>query len=138
MAALTADRFPFKQRSTGRTFVGDVKAGVVIFLNALVAVDANGWTVPASDTAGLVVTGVALESVDNTLGANGARTVEIVTGVFKFNNAGNAIVQASKHRPCMVADDNSVTTAAVAANDIKAGTVDAIDSDGVWVRVAPE
>jgi hypothetical protein len=138
MAALTADRFPFKSRSTWRSFVGDVKAATIIWLHALVAVDANGWIVPASDTAGLTVVGVAVESVDNSLGANGAKGVEILTGVFKFNNAGGAIVQASKHKPCFVADDNSVTTAAVAANDIKAGTVDAIDTDGVWVRVAPE
>jgi hypothetical protein len=138
MPALTADRANFRQRTTWRSFGGAVKGGVVVYFGALLAVDVNGWIVPASDTGGLKVVGVALESVDNTTGANGAKTVQILTGVFKFNNAGNAVTQTSMHKDVFVADDNSVTTAAVAAADVKAGTLDAIDTDGVWVRVAPE
>jgi hypothetical protein len=138
MPALTADRANFRQRTTWRSFVGSVRAGVVIYFGALLAVDANGWIIPATDTAGLKVVGVAIESVDNATGANGAKTVQVLTGVFKFNNAGNAVTQASMHKDVFVADDNAVTTAAGAAADIKAGTLDAIDPDGVWVRVAPE
>jgi len=138
MAALTGDRTDFSQRATWRTFTGDVKGGVILYFGALLAVDANGWIVPASDTAGLKVVGVAFESVDNSNGVNGAKTVQIATGVFRFANAGGAVTQSNRHRDVYVADDNSVTTAGVAANDIKAGTVDEFTASVVWVRVAPE
>lgn len=137
MAAATADR-KTRHRHTGRSFLGDLKTNVKIYLGTLVAKDANGWVLPAADVAAQVVVGVAQETVDNTGGANGAKKVQILTGVFEFTNAGGAIVQASKHGPCYVNDDNSVTTAAVAAQDIKAGTVDDFDATNVWVRIAPE
>jgi hypothetical protein len=58
--------------------------------------------------------------------------------VFEFANAGGAIVQASKHGLCYVADDQSVTTAAVAANDVVAGVVESFTATTVMVYVAPE
>lgn len=137
MTALAADR-KTRSKTTGRSFTGDVAATTVIYKGAMVARNAAGYIVPASDTANLTVVGVAMEKVDNSAGANGAKTVNIETGVFEFGNAGGAIVQASKHTACYVSDDNSVTTAAVAASDIKAGTVDAFTTTTVWVRIAPE
>lgn len=136
MAAATADR-KTSARSTGRTFTADLAAATKIWLGTLVAVNAAGYAVPASDTAALKVIGVALSTVDNT-GAAGAKSITVETGVFKLVNLATAIVQASKHKLCYVGDDQSVTTAAVAANDVVAGIVDAIDTDGVWVYVAPE
>jgi hypothetical protein len=137
MAALAADRVT-RSKSIGRGFTGDVAATKIIYKGALVAKNATGYIVPAADTAGLVVVGVAMAYVDNSAGADGAKKVNIQTGVFEFDNEGGAIVQASKHALCYVAFDNSVTTAAVAANDIKAGTVDDFTTTKVWVRIAPE
>lgn len=137
MAALTADRNT-RIRTGGayRTGVGDVAAATKIYKGALIAKNAAGYVVPASDTAGLKVIGVAEEQVDNTAGANGAKTVPYLTGCdVELNNAGGAIVQASKHATCVVSDDNSVTTAAVAANDIVAGTVSEFTTTKVWVYV---
>lgn len=134
MAALTADR-KMLSRYTGRSFVGDVAAATVIYGGSMVAKNAAGHIVPASDTAALVVVGVAQEKVDNSAGAAAAKTVQILTGVFTFLNAGGAIVQAGKHANCYVADDQSVTTAAVAANDIVAGTVDAFTATTVDVAI---
>ncbi len=53
----------------------------------------------------------------------------------ELDNAGGAIVQAGKHVACYVADDSSVTTAAVAANDVLAGYVTDFTATKVWVYV---
>lgn len=135
MAALAKDRNT-RTRGVGQRGVGDVAAATKIYKGALIAKNAAGYIVPASDTAALVVIGVAEAQVDNTAGGNGALTVPYVTGLcVELNNAGGAIVQASKHLTCYVADDNSVTTAAVAANDIKVGQVREFTTALVWVYV---
>lgn len=137
MAALTADA---ERNNTGitRLIVGDVATNVVIYRHALVAKNAAGYIVPASDTANLKVVGVAVYKVDTTGVANGVRKVEIATGVFEFANLAGAIVQAGKHALCYVGDDNSVTTAAAATNDVVAGVVESFTTSSVFVRVGPE
>lgn len=134
MAALTADR-KMISRYTARSFRGDVAAATTIYAGAMVAKNASGYIVPAADTAGLVVVGVAQEQVDNADGDDGDLTVEILTGVFQMVNAGGAIVQAGKHATCYVADDQSVSTAAAMTNDIAAGTVDAFTTTTVDVAI---
>jgi hypothetical protein len=69
-------------------------------------------------------------------GAAGDQELTVLTGIrTNLNNAGNAVTIAAMGRPVYVADDNSVTTAAVATNDAMVGVVDCIDSDGVWVFI---
>ena len=137
MTALAADRVT-RSKSVGRAFTGDVAATTIIYKGALVARNAAGYIVPASDTAGLTVVGVAMEKVDNSAGAAGAKTVNIQTGVFEFVNGAGAVVQANKHATCTVLDDQTCSIAATTANDIKAGTVDSFTATTVWLRVAPE
>lgn len=137
MAAATQDRI-IRTKWTGRTFAGKVAAATIIYAGTLVAKNAAGNIVPASDTAALKVVGYSLEKVDNSDGAAGDLKVQIQEGVIELDNAGGAIVQASQHGLCYVADDQSVTTAAVAANDIVAGIVDDFTATKVWVRVGPE
>lgn len=136
MAALTKDR---KYNTTGirRSFVGAVAAATIIYAGALVAKNAAGYIVPASDTAALKVVGVALEQVDNSAGANGAKSVSLGTGVFEFVNAAGAIVQAGAHGLCYAADDQSVSTAAAMVNDVIAGLVIAFTTTTVLVDVDP-
>lgn len=136
MAALTAERNTrTKATAAVRTNSGGVAAATTIWLGALIAVNAAGFIVPASDTAALKVVGIANETVVNA-GAAGAKSVVYQTGlVVELENAGGAIVQASMHRTCVVADDQSVTTAAVATNDIVAGVVQGFTSTKVWVYV---
>lgn len=136
MAALTKDR---KINTTGvrRSLTGAVAASTTIYLGALLAVNASGYLVPASDAAAIKVVGVALEAVDNAAGANGAKQVNYGTGVFEFENAGGAIVQASYQRLCYVADDQSVSTAAAMTNDVVAGLVLSFTTTKVLVDVDP-
>jgi len=137
MAALTKDKSTrFRATAAARTNVGDVATATTIYKGALIAKNAAGYVVPASDTAGLTVIGIAEETVVNA-GANGAKTVKYITNVAaEFVNAGGAIVQASKHGTCVVADDQSVTTAAVGVNDIVAGRVMEFTTTTVWVFVS--
>jgi hypothetical protein len=129
MAALTKDRNTVSAWK-GRRISLKVKANAVIYKGAMVAVDATGFAVPAADTAGLKVMGVAQDSVNNTGGADGAVSVDVDKGVFLVNNNGtNAVVQATVGSDCQVADDNTVR-ASGAANNIVAGVVDFIDATG--------
>lgn len=137
MAALTKDRKIKLQGDIRRTFTGKVAATTTIYLGALLARDANGYIVPAADTAGLKVIGFALEAVDNSAGAAGAKTVQIGTGVLEVDNAAGAIVQAGQHNLCYVADDQSVSTAAAMTNDVVAGLVVAFTTTKVMVDVDP-
>ncbi len=135
--ALAADR-QTRVRAGGATRyrTGKLAAAAVIYDGALIAKNAAGNIVPASDTAALKVVGVAQAFADNSAGIAGAVTVPYVTGVeAEFDNAGGAIVLASSHSPCYVADDLSVTTSAVAANDIVAGVVAEYSATKVWVFV---
>jgi hypothetical protein len=138
MAALTKDKNIRTRASAAiRRGVAEAAANAVIFAGALIAKNAAGHVVPASDTAALVVIGVAEENVNNTGGAAAAKTVKYMTDVeLEVENAGGAIVQASKYGPAYVADDQSVTTAAVAANDIVAGQVREFTATKVWLYVS--
>lgn len=124
-------------RSTGRLVPLKVAADVVIFMGAMVAVNAAGYAVPAEDTAGLVVIGVAQQFVDNLGGGDGGQTVRVQKGVFGLpNSAVNAVTQADVGRDAYVEDDGTVANDGV-TNGIVAGVVDELGSDGlVYVHFA--
>lgn len=138
MAALTKDKVvKIRSSAATRRGVGEVAANAIIFAGAAIAKNAAGFVVPASDTAALGVIGIAEEKVDATGAANGAKTVKYMTDVeVEMENAGGAIVQASKYGPCYVADDQSVTTAAIAVNDIVMGQVREFTTTKVCVYVS--
>jgi hypothetical protein len=116
----------------GDTVALPVKAAISIFAGTLVAIDAAGWAVPASDTANLKVVGRCREAVDNSAGANGDLKVVVEKGVFHFSNSGSsAVAQANVGATCVVEDDNTV--ALDTTNDIVAGLVVEVDANGVWV-----
>lgn len=138
MAALTADR-KYMIRATGgqRIDTHPVGATQMIWNGAIVAVNATGFIVRASDATGLVVWGIAQSRVDNTTGADGDKEVAVLTGVrVLVDNAGNAVTRANSFgRKVYIADDHSITTAAVATNDLLCGVLDCIDTDGTWVFI---
>ena len=142
--ALTAERNTVS-RSLGILLALLVGATRKIYGGALVAVGADGYARPASDTAGLVVMGrmggqktpPIGSTVDNTNGADGALTAEVQQGVFKWkNSAGHAVAQAHVGHVCYVEDDQTVASAS--NNSIVAGIVTEIDADGgIWVATYP-
>ncbi|HWU91600.1 MAG TPA: hypothetical protein VN253_30240 [Kofleriaceae bacterium] len=137
MTALTKDRATRTRASAAaRRGVGDLAADAVIYCGALIAKNAAGNIVPADDAAALKVVGIAEAFADNTDGSAGDVTVPYMTGlIVELENDGGTIVQAGKHEPCYVADDQSVTTAAAATNDILAGLVVEFTTTKVWVYV---
>ncbi len=72
---------------------------------------------------GLIVVGVADETVDNSSGANGAATVKLrrKRGFLFKNSATAAVTQASVGSNVYVEDDETVALAAGPDNDIVAG-----------------
>lgn len=114
-----------------------VLASTTIFAGAIVALDAAGFAIPATDTAGLVIVGRARDKVDNSAGGNGDEDVIAEKGVFLYNNdSGSPVVQADVGRPALVEDDNSFATSTV--NSISAGQIRELepDTNQVWVAVA--
>jgi predicted RecA/RadA family phage recombinase len=118
MATLTQDRAtPYRE---GIEIEFRVAAATKIYAGSLVCANSQGFAVPAADTAGLRFLGVALEQVDNSSGANGAKVVRLRrTGVFEFNAA--SITQAMVGDPMYIKDDNTFADAAGTTNDVKAG-----------------
>lgn len=118
MTALTRDRVTSYREGVEMDF--PVAAGTKIFAGSLVCVNADGFAVPAADTSGYVFVGVALEQVDNSAGANGAKSLRVRReGVFEFDAA--SITQAMVGDPMYVVDDHTFDDAAGPTNDIKVG-----------------
>lgn len=111
-----------------------MKANAVIYKGGLVAVDSTGYAVPAADTAGHKVVGVAVTGVDNTGGANGAKTVDVHVGdLFKFTTSG--ATQAWKEQIVYVVNDDAVALTDP-GNSVKAGIVKRYESTTVvWIWV---
>ncbi|MDD2904280.1 MAG: hypothetical protein PHU44_17780 [Syntrophales bacterium] len=120
MAALTKDRAtPYRE---GIEVEYPVAASTKIYAGSLVCANATGYAVPAADTAGLRLAGVALEQVDNSTGADGAKNVRVRRhGVFEFDAA--SITQAMVGDPMYAVDDHTFDDAAGPTNDIKVGVL---------------
>lgn len=135
MAALTADRnTPLKD---GELIPTPVAANAKIFGGALVVANATGFAAPGSVATTLTALGRAESFVDNTGGADGAKTVLVRRkSAFKFANHGaDLIVQADTGKTCYVVDDQTVAKTNGGATRSAAGRILAIEADGVWVEI---
>lgn len=106
-----------------------VEAGNIVAL-------ASGYALHAADTAGHLVVGVAQETIDNSGGDAGDLSVLVRRKkVFKFaNSSTNALVQANVGTAAYIEDSVTVCNSS-ATNDVIAGEVIAVESDGVYVMV---
>lgn len=134
--ALAADRNTPMQ--DGELIGVPVASNAKIYAGALVVANATGYAAPGSAAFNLVYLGRAEEFVDNTGGADGAKTALVRRGkAFKFkNSAADAVTQAELGRACYVADDETVAKTSGGARSV-AGIVVGVESDGVWVADAP-
>lgn len=113
----------------GRKAKIPVKGSTHIYAGALVCVvQATGFLVPASDTAGLVSAGVALEDVNNT-GADGALEClcEVPLGWVITKTTGTA---PKYGETVCFSDDETVALAATTTNDITAGKARGVPASG--------
>lgn len=104
-------------------------AGEVIQQGWLVSVWTNGLAYGAGDYADHTVVGVAMGSA-----AIGA-TVDARGGIFRYENKGVFGDKDIGSYAYMWTNSThySVGTAAVATEDVKAGTIVDVDADGVWI-----
>lgn len=111
MANLTADKKSV--RKDGTVFTHPAAASTVIYVGALVAVNANGYAVPAADDATQRFLGKADRRADNSSGANGAIFAEgHREGVFEFDGPG--FTPADTGVDLYVIDDHTVGRGVVA------------------------
>jgi hypothetical protein len=116
-----------------------VATNVVIFQGGLVCTNASGYGTPGAVATTLIAVGRAEETVNNNPGSNGAKSVRVKRGVFKFKNstAGDAIVQADLFKDVYVVDDETVAKTNGTNTRSVAGKCVGIDPDGVWVSIKP-
>lgn len=136
MVALTEGR---TTRSRELRYVSrQVLANAKIFAGALVALTAAGYATPGAVSTTLKKPGRARDTVDNTGGANGAKTVEIEYGCFAYANsaAGDAITIADIGASAYIVDDQTVAKTNGGGTRSVAGEIVDVDSAGVWVKFA--
>ena len=106
----------------------EIASGSTIVSGNLVALNAEGKAVPAADTAGLRVIGVAESARDG--------MVEVEDGVFSFvNDTTHALTRADRGKVAYVKDKNTV--ASTGTNLIPAGIVVDVCGDEVYLDVTP-
>lgn len=127
MTALSANRntTEISCNATNLTRRYVVKASNTIYAGSLVAIDATGYAVPASDASGLLVVGRAENY------AEAGESVNCKSGVFLFTNSGsNALADATHlNNLCYVEDDQTVGSSG-GSNNIKAGVFRGVDPSG--------
>ncbi len=105
-----------------------------LFAGSIAVINASGYIQPGTIATGLIAAGRADEQVDNTTGADGAVSANVIRNkAFKWDNAGD-IVQADVGKKAYITDDQTVT--AVSSGKSVLGTITDVDSDGVWVFVS--
>lgn len=109
-----------------------VAAGKRITEAAMVAINADGYAVPASKTSGLIVAGCAMRFTDNVSGSDGDVTVPVRRGAFVWDNDGS-IKKTDLLKDAYVSDEKTVTITADSSS--RAGTILAVDTDGVTVEM---
>jgi hypothetical protein len=140
MAATTLDRNTAR-KYVERTVAEDalLAATTTIPAGALVATNANGELIHATDAAGATVIGRAPRRMVNAGGAAAKITPKAYAeaGIFKYGTTGgSAIVAGDIGKNSFVLDNQTVVKTGGTTNAIVAGVVDSIDPDGgIWVKV---
>lgn len=110
-------------------------SNIKVFKGANVSFNTSGYAKLAADTASEKFAGVAYETVDNSGGSAGDKSVRIFTsGVFSM--ACSSATQAWVGQTVYAVDDNVVALAATTTNDIPVGTVVAyVSATEVLVKI---
>lgn len=130
MPATAAINTPARQ---GKTVLLALAANAVIFQGTQVARNAAGFAVPAADAANLKVQGIAQETVDNTGGANGAKSVNVEKGVYGLANSATDPVSVADLGNTVYIEDDATIRKATGVNSVKAGKLIDLSDGKVWV-----
>jgi len=116
-----------------------IAASVHAFAGAIAVLNASGFVEPATTATGKIAVGRFNRELDNTSGTNGADTIVVERGCFRFANsaAADEIALTDVGQLCYLVDDQTVAlTDDTGARSI-AGIIDHVDENGVWVMIDP-
>ncbi|MGL5344844.1 MAG: hypothetical protein ACRC9O_09615 [Plesiomonas sp.] len=119
----------------GELFPVPCERAVVIGAGNVVCVNADGYAIPGGKGAGYRVVGVSDDAVDNSIGAQGERSILVrrAKAFYLDNSATAPITQADVGKPCYLQDSVTVTQSD-ADNAPLAGRVLTVSADeGVQV-----
>ena len=109
-------------------------ASVIVYQGSLVVLE-NGNATPGKTATGLKGLGRARETVDNSAGAAGDKSVEVEKGVFLFANDGtDTCTAADIGGQAYAVDDQTVANTDGTATRSAIGEIFDVDSSGVWVK----
>lgn len=137
MTATAADRStPCRHPEAARLLVRyPMAASGVVWKGALVMLTA-GYAATAVAAAGIIVVGVAEETVDNSTGSDGDKFVLVSSGN-SFRFVGSSIVAADVGKPAYLADNQTVQDAAGTYGNV-VGIIEELESANVvWVYIPP-
>jgi hypothetical protein len=133
MTALTAAR-SLAERS-GLTSTPPVAASTIIYQGAIVVME-GGVAKPGKTATGLVVIGVAEETVDNSGGAAGAKKATVRRGCYPFANLGaDPVTAADIYQDVYLVDDQTIARTSGTSTRSVAGKLIDVDAVGAWVRI---
>ncbi len=111
-------------------------AAVKIPKGALVNINSAGYATNATDASGETFAGVAFETVDNSAGSAGDKSIRVhTTGTFEFIDGGANGAQTDVGAAFNIVDNQTVTDAST-TNSLKAGVaVESVSATRVRIRI---
>ncbi len=107
-----------------------------IWAGALVMVDSSGYGRNAlAGASNKGVAGVAIETVDNSGGSSGDKSIKVRSGRFLMTGTGFTQASVGSH---IYASDNDTVSTTQGTNEPLVGTVEAyVSSTTVWAQIGP-
>lgn len=130
---LSADRRT--PRLEGDEFEGRLAANQTVFAGALLMRDTDGNLRRGAAATGM--TGAGRAEAGAVSGATaGVVPVRVRPGTFRFANStgADALGKADIGKVCWIADDDRVARTSASSTRSRAGIVEFVDAEGVWVR----
>lgn len=111
-----------------------VKAATTCHQGGIAVLDA-GYAAPGRTALNLIAIGRFEETA--TAVVAGDATARVKRGTFKFANsaAADLIAQADAGADCYIVDDQTVAKTNGTNTRSRAGKIEAVDADGVWVQI---
>lgn len=132
MSALTTERNT--PNRDAKSFGYPVAANVKVYQGSLVVLTHAGVAKGAVEALNLAGVGRANETVDNTGGLAGAKTVAVERGCFRFTNAGD-VTLGHVGDAAYAVDDQTVSADSNTNTRSQVGVIRDVDSLGVWVEI---
>lgn len=118
MAALTKDRMTL-YKGAGIEFEVPMKASTTIYKGSIVMFAAAGYAIPGADTSGCSFAGIALEQKTSG-GSDGDTRIRVRRGNLVLLPTASVTV-ADHGEAAVISDDQTLTNAATATNDVRVG-----------------